>query len=83
MDDTGTDFPTYPVGLRLAGRKVLVVGGGSVAQRRLPTLIASGADVHVVSPQVTTAIEGLLVVGRGHLAPAAASPTATSTGRGT
>src|SRR5690606_23179477 len=49
----------YPAGLRLAGRKVLVVGGGHVAQRRVPALIAAGADVHVVAPEVTPAIEGL------------------------
>lgn len=55
-----TDFPTYPSGLRLAGRKVVVVGGGQVAQRRIPGLIAAGADVHVVSPEITPAIEGLL-----------------------
>ncbi|MEZ0580585.1 uroporphyrinogen-III C-methyltransferase [Nocardioides sp. MH1] len=54
------DFPPYPSGLRLAGRRVLVVGGGSVAQRRVPHLIAAGADVHVVSPEVTPAIEGLV-----------------------
>jgi uroporphyrin-III C-methyltransferase/precorrin-2 dehydrogenase/sirohydrochlorin ferrochelatase len=59
------DLPTYPAGLRLAGRKVLVVGGGSVAQRRVPTLIAAGADVHLVSPEVTPAIEGL--VGSGEV----------------
>ncbi|MFY9335221.1 MAG: NAD(P)-dependent oxidoreductase, partial [Mycobacterium sp.] len=29
----------YLVGLRLAGRKVVVVGGGTVAQRRVPVLI--------------------------------------------
>jgi uroporphyrin-III C-methyltransferase/precorrin-2 dehydrogenase/sirohydrochlorin ferrochelatase len=60
-----TDPPTYPVGLRLSGRKVLLVGGGNVAQRRAPSLIAAGADVHVVSPEVTPAIEGL--VGSGEL----------------
>jgi uroporphyrin-III C-methyltransferase/precorrin-2 dehydrogenase/sirohydrochlorin ferrochelatase len=54
------DFPTYPAGLRLAGRRVLVVGGGNVAQRRVPTLIAAGAEVHLVSPEVTPAIEGLV-----------------------
>lgn len=59
------DFPTYPAGLRLAGRRVLVVGGGNVAQRRVPTLIAAGAEVHVVSPEVTPAIEGL--VGSGEV----------------
>jgi len=38
---------------------VVVVGGGNVAQRRVPALIAAGADVLVVSPHVTPAIEGM------------------------
>ncbi|SHP32239.1 Possible multifunctional enzyme siroheme synthase CysG/Uroporphyrin-III C-methyltransferase-like [Mycobacteroides abscessus subsp. bolletii] len=49
----------YLVGLRLAGRKVVVVGAGSVAQRRLGLLIASGADVHVIAPHATPAVEGM------------------------
>jgi len=52
------DHPPYPSGLRLAGRRVVVVGGGQVAQRRIPGLLASGAEVVVVSPEVTPAIEG-------------------------
>ena len=57
------DFPTYPSGLRLTGRRVVVVGGGQVAQRRVPGLLAVGADVYVVSPHVTPAIEGLVGAG--------------------
>ena len=53
------DFVTYPAGLRLRGRRVVVVGGGHVAQRRVPALLATGARVTVVSPVVTPAIEGL------------------------
>ncbi|UEA46902.1 uroporphyrinogen-III C-methyltransferase [Mycobacteroides abscessus] len=49
----------YLVGLRLAGRKVVVVGAGSVAQRRLGLLIASGADVYVIAPHATPAVEGM------------------------
>ncbi|WP_141564381.1 precorrin-2 dehydrogenase/sirohydrochlorin ferrochelatase family protein, partial [Mycolicibacterium palauense] len=49
----------YLVGVRLTGKKVVVVGGGSVAQRRLPLLIANGADVHVISPQFTPAVEAM------------------------
>ena len=49
----------YLVGLRLAGKKVVVVGGGSVAQRRLPLLISSGADVHVISRSATRAVEAM------------------------
>ncbi|HSE07364.1 MAG TPA: uroporphyrinogen-III C-methyltransferase [Nocardioidaceae bacterium] len=59
-------FPPYPAGLRLADRKVVVVGGGHVAQRRIPALLAVGAVVEVVSPEVTPAIEGL--VGSGEVA---------------
>lgn len=54
-----SDAPPYPVGLRLAGRRVVVVGGGHVAQRRVPALIGAGADVLLVSPDVTPALEGL------------------------
>lgn len=54
-----SDPPPYPVGLRLGGRRVLVVGGGHVAQRRVPGLVAAGADVTLVSPQVTPALEGM------------------------
>ncbi|MGE2730490.1 uroporphyrinogen-III C-methyltransferase [Mycolicibacterium vaccae] len=49
----------YLVGLRLAGKKVVVVGGGTVAQRRLPLLIASGADVHVITKAATPVVEAL------------------------
>src|SRR6476646_7009264 len=58
-----SDFPPYPSGLRLAGRRVLVVGGGHVAQRRIPRLLAAGADVVVVSPVTTPAVEGLAGAG--------------------
>jgi uroporphyrin-III C-methyltransferase/precorrin-2 dehydrogenase/sirohydrochlorin ferrochelatase len=49
----------YLVGLRLAGKKVIVVGGGTVAQRRLPLLVANGADVHVITRSATPAVEGM------------------------
>jgi len=49
----------YLAGLRLAGRSVLVVGGGAVAQRRLPVLLDAGASVRLVAPQVTPTVEGM------------------------
>jgi uroporphyrin-III C-methyltransferase/precorrin-2 dehydrogenase/sirohydrochlorin ferrochelatase len=48
------------VGLRLHGRRVVVVGGGRVAHRRVLGLLSAGAEVTVVSPRVTPAIEGLV-----------------------
>ncbi|HEX2355363.1 MAG TPA: uroporphyrinogen-III C-methyltransferase [Micromonosporaceae bacterium] len=54
----------YPLALRLAGRRVLVVGGGAVATRRVPALLDAGADVLVVSPSLTPALRALADAGR-------------------
>ncbi len=40
-----------------------MLGGGKVAQRRLPALLATGAAVEVISPEVTPAVEGYAVAG--------------------
>jgi len=53
----------YLLGLRLRGRRVVVVGGGAVAARRVPRLLAAGADVALVSPEVTPALEELAAQG--------------------
>lgn len=42
----------FPLFLKLAGRRVLVVGAGRVAAGKLPALLASGAQVAVVAPDV-------------------------------
>jgi uroporphyrin-III C-methyltransferase len=53
----------YPVGLRLLGRRVVVVGGGQVAHRRVAGLLEARARVTVVSPDVTPALEALVEPG--------------------
>lgn len=58
----------YLVGLDLVGRRVVVVGGGSVAQRRLPNLIAAGADVHVIAIDPTPAVESTVGISVSHRA---------------
>ncbi|WP_431960541.1 uroporphyrinogen-III C-methyltransferase [Actinacidiphila sp. bgisy160] len=55
--------PAYPVGLRLTGRRVVVLGGGQVAQRRLPPLVAAGADVVLVSPSATPSVDAMAAAG--------------------
>ncbi|MFE1783911.1 uroporphyrinogen-III C-methyltransferase [Streptomyces sp. NPDC059506] len=57
------DRTAYPVGLRLAGRRVVVLGAGQVAQRRLPGLIAAGADIVLVSPSATPSVEAMAEAG--------------------
>jgi uroporphyrin-III C-methyltransferase len=53
----------YPVGLRLLDRRVVVVGGGQVAHRRVAGLLEARARVTVVSPEVTPALEALVKPG--------------------
>ncbi len=52
LDVEGLDeaAPGYLSSLFLRGRDVLVVGGGAVAARRIPALLAAGAQVRVVAP---------------------------------
>ena len=51
---TGHQPPTvlYPAFLKLEGRPVLLVGGGLVAAAKLDGLLAAGAQVTVVAPQI-------------------------------
>ena len=54
----------YPVLLDLAGRRCVMVGGGLIAERRVDGLLAAGAHVIVISPQLTPALAALAVEGR-------------------
>jgi len=58
-DHRPVDATVYPVGLRLAGRLVVVVGGGAVGQRRIGGLLAAKADVLLISPHVTASLEAM------------------------
>lgn len=49
----------YPIHLALEGSRVLVVGGGGVAERRVDRLLRAGARVRLVSPDVTPALADL------------------------
>jgi precorrin-2 dehydrogenase / sirohydrochlorin ferrochelatase len=49
----------YPVNLVLDGRSCLVVGGGRIALRKVEGLLACGARVTVVAPDVDPALHGL------------------------
>jgi uroporphyrin-III C-methyltransferase/precorrin-2 dehydrogenase/sirohydrochlorin ferrochelatase len=60
-----------PVFLTLAGRRVVLVGGGGVAASKLQSLLAAGADVTVVSPEVRSEIESASVtIARRRFTPA-------------
>lgn len=59
---------SYPVSLTLADRKVLVVGGGRVATRRVDELLATGARLEVVATAVSAEITAWAESGRLALA---------------
>jgi precorrin-2 dehydrogenase/sirohydrochlorin ferrochelatase len=51
----------YPVGLVVAGKRCVVVGGGAVAARKVVGLVDAGADVVVVAPVIGPEIRALPV----------------------
>jgi len=60
--------PDYPLLLDVTGRRVVVVGGGPVAARRVSSLVACGAEVRVVAPYVCESLWELVGAGRVTLA---------------
>lgn len=46
----------YPVFLKLEGRKVLIVGGGAIAEQKIEGVLRSATDVTVIAPQITRRI---------------------------
>lgn len=54
----------YPAYLNITGRRAVVIGGGEVAERKIVQLVASGADVTLVSPDATPGLERLASDGR-------------------
>ncbi|MFH8571079.1 uroporphyrinogen-III C-methyltransferase [Streptomyces sp. NPDC017993] len=63
MAEHVAEHAAYPVGLRLSGRRVVVLGAGQVAQRRLPSLVAAGAEVLLISPSATPSVEAMADTG--------------------
>jgi len=51
------DSSLYPAFLRLSGRRVVLVGGGTVAAGKLEGLLATGAEVTVVAPSIHPGLE--------------------------
>jgi siroheme synthase-like protein len=49
----------YPLFLKVRGRTVLVVGGGGVAERKVASLLESGASIRLVAPEATAELQRL------------------------
>jgi len=53
----------YPIYIDLKGRKVVVVGGGGIGQEKIESLVASGANVTLISPKITTVLQEMVDAG--------------------
>ena len=56
----------YPILIELEGKKVLVIGGGNVAQRKIETFLEFGASIDVVSRELTFRLKNLVESGEIH-----------------
>jgi len=54
----------FPIFLKIAGRRGVVVGAGKIAEQKLEALLAAEAKVHVVAPQASAAIRQLAAGGQ-------------------
>lgn len=72
LNNTAT-MDHLPIFVELTDRPCLVIGGGTVAERKVRELIEAGAVVTVVSPTATVGLEQLGAAGRIELRPEAFS----------
>jgi len=49
----------YPIMMNLQGKKVVVIGGGEVAHRKITGLLKTGALITVISPKLEQRLEAL------------------------
>lgn len=54
----------YPLNVNIKDRLCVVVGGGRVAERKVKTMLAFGADVQVISPDLTEGLQRLVDDGK-------------------
>ena len=57
-----TDY--YPIAIRLKNKRAVIAGGGTVAERKVISLLQAQAAVEVVSPALTKTIKALAASGR-------------------
>jgi precorrin-2 dehydrogenase / sirohydrochlorin ferrochelatase len=54
---SGEKIPLFPIFLKLAKRRCLVVGAGKTAEEKIPSLLRCGATVIVIAPAATRTIK--------------------------
>jgi len=54
-------MPVFPAFLKVSGRKVVIIGGNAVAAAKVHALTGAGANVVVIAPAISKAIEAMNV----------------------
>lgn len=54
----------FPIFINLSGKKILVVGGGRIASRRIKTLSEFGAELTVIAPGISHVLARMEAAGR-------------------
>lgn len=54
----------FPVFIDIKGKKCVIIGGGAVAERKIRTLLRYGADITLISPDVTENIKKIIKQGK-------------------
>lgn len=49
----------FPIFIELAGKKIIVIGGGTIATRRINALLPFGAVITIISPVLSEKLEAL------------------------
>lgn len=65
--ETQTIFPRFPMFLDINTKKVTVIGGGKIAQRRIMTLLKYGAEIKLISKTITEELRSLSAQGKINL----------------
>jgi len=71
-------FPPVPSFLKLAGRRVLIVGAGPMAASKLSGLLLAGARVAIVAPHISDAMRSAIKGPMSHLVELHERPVAAS-----
>lgn len=53
------NIPYFPLFVQLAGKKIVVAGAGTIATRRIKSLLGFGADIHIIAPVISEEIKTL------------------------
>lgn len=69
MKRTGEKYGYLPIFCNLSGKPVAVIGGGSVAERKIKGLLQVGALITVISPETTTFLSDIIREGIVSLIP--------------